>query len=449
MDNKLKYEMLADGESVVSSSMGIIPMHKGFAFSEDSIKSALKSSKYFKLVSFDKQEDDRDTYYAEIEYCGTSYEVKLFVEPVKNIGLNDFSFANQIDENDLKTAQEQSAFLSTSLFFGDNILESFHLQLKIMDAIVPEASLVLDFMSYRLLSAKWLKMTAKSDIPPSPDYLFSLHGVYSEDKGTKQYWFHTHGLLRCRSIELEILGVTAGPEQMNDLINMVVKKFIKDPSRESEKFQIGYDGLGLHLAWLRWEEALKDLPDDVLGGMKDREGNVHTEPAGVLFAVEDNILVSPEIFVKTLADNPIFYISNEETQRMSDLARERFPIFKSMFEKTNKVAPPKPKSFLSRIFGKDNTEAQPSQEPWDYIVKLGLTVDDATTETEKEHLWFRVSDLQENLITCELLNQPYWIAALSAGSIGTYPMDLLTDWVIYSPQGGSYSPDSAYRLGTM
>ena len=444
MGNNEKYEMLAEGETLVPSNMGIIPAEKNFTFSENSIKKSLADSKYFELKSFVKSEEPDNSYEAEISYLDEVFSVKLDVLPVEYIGLNDFGFANQIDKADFENALTQPNYLEISMFFGDSVLDSFHLQLKIMDAVVPQASLVVDFMSYRMLSAKWLKMTAKSPTPPSPDYLFSLHGVYN-DKGAKtQYWFHTHGLLRCKSIDLEILGISNGAEQMNDLITMVVKKFIKDPTKENEKFQIGYDGLGIHLAWLRWEEAIKDFPSGLLGGMDDREGdnNVHTEPSGVLFAVEENTLVSPEIFVKTLADNPIFYISNEETSRMSDLARERFSFFKDVFVKYGEK--PKPKSFFSKIFGSKKDE---NTEPWDFLVKLGLSVDHDEAGTEKEHLWFRIQNVENGKITGELLNQPYWISGLNAGDVNSYSTSVLTDWLIYSPDGGSYTPDSIYRLG--
>jgi len=444
MENNERYKLLAEGESLLPSNMGIIPASKNFNFSGDSILDSLKRNKYFKLLSFDKVEDEDDSFAAEIEYQEEEFNIRLYIASTDEIGLSDFGFANQIAKSDFDNALLQPNYLEVSMFFGESVINSFHLQLKVMDAIVPDASLVVDFMSFRLLSAKWLKMTAKSPIPPSPDYLFTLHGVYN-DKGPKtQYWFHTHGLLRCKSIDLEVMGVSSGPEQMNDLINMVVKKFIKDPTKEKEKFQIGYDGLGLNLAWLRWEEAIKDFPNDMLGGANDREGehNVHSNPSGILFAVEDNLLVSPEIFVKTLADNPIFYISNEETQRMSDLAKERFTFFKDMFDKY--TIKPKSKSFLSKMFGNKNEE---TPEPWDFLVKLGLSVDDDDAGSEKEHLWFRVRNIEGSNIEGELLNQPYWISGLNAGDVNVYSSELLTDWLIYSPEGGSYSTDTIYQLG--
>ncbi len=441
MSNNEKYDILADRQTGIPSSMGIIPSGGISSFSEQWVHESLKN-KDFTLQSFKNEGTDEPEYTAEINYKGTDFIVKLYITPTSKIGLEDYGFGNQIEKTDFDTAQQQPYFLETSMFFGNNALESFHLQLKIMNAIVPKASLVVDFTSYRLLSARWLSMTAKSHIPPSPDYLYTLHAVYNDQNEEKQYWLHTHGLLRCGSVELEIFNVTDGAQQMHDLIMMVVKKFMKDPARENEIFQIGYDGLGINLTWIRWENAILDLPDGTLGGKEDRqENNVHSEPSGVLYAVEDGNLVSPQIYASTLSDNPIYYISNEETERMRGLATERFSFFRDVFEKHHPVK--ENKSFFKKLFGKTTVK----ENGWGFLVKLGLNVDSSSAETEKEHLWFEVVSIEQNYITGKLLNQPYWIAQLKEGDINRYPLKLLTDWIIYSPEGNSYTTDSIYQLG--
>lgn len=440
MNNSEKYQMLADGETGVMSGMGIIPSENSFKFTKTTIEQSLRNNKDFELTSFEEKEENY--FIAQIKYKKEEYDVNLYVSEVSNLEIDQYAFANQISEADYKTALAQPYFLDVSMYFAAEAMTSFHLQLKVMHAIVPKASLAIDFMSYRLLSAQWLRMTAESQIPPSPNYLFTIHGVYDEKGDNKTYWLHTHGLLRCGSVEFEILNFSNNPQQMNDLITHVVKKALKEPIQENHKFQIGYDGMGINLSWLRWEEAINDFPKDILGGLGDREGegNVHADPSGIIFAVEDNNMISPEIYGKTLSDNPIYYISEEETFRMSELAKERFFAFKDAFEKYG--AKPQKKSFLKNLFGKKE-----EQEPWRFLVKLGLSVDDANSTTDREHLWFDVLSINGNTIEGELLNQPYWISGLNQGSVKTYPIELLTDWLIYPPEGGSYSTDSIYELG--
>lgn len=447
MENSEKYDLLTEGETGLASAMGIFPRSKNFNFNAAQIEKSLANNKDFKLKSFNEVEVDSEysimTFNAEVEYKETIFNVDIYVSNANNINLRDYGFANSIDEESLELASEQEYFLETSMYFELEPLDSFHLQLKIMNAIVPDASLVIDFMSYRLLSAKWLSMTAKSPVPPSPDYLYTLHCVYDEDgeNGNRRYWFHTHGLHRCASVELEMLNFGQGAEQMNTLINMTVKKFLTHPAKEKERFTIGYDGMGINLCWLRWEEALKDMPKNILGGFADRDevDNVHAEPSGILFAVEDGNMVSPEIYAPTLADNPIYYITNEETERMSALAKERFGAFERVFKREGKKE--EKKSFLKNMFG-----GKKEEEPvWTFLVKLGLEVDDPESGSEREHLWFDVISIENNQIKAKLLNQPYWISGLNEGDISTYPLDLLTDWLIYSPDS-TYTSDSIYIL---
>jgi uncharacterized protein YegJ (DUF2314 family) len=444
MKNNEKYDRLAERESDIASAMAIIPAQKDFTFSEYQIKNTLSNSQAFTLLSFGKQEDEENAFTAQIEYLGSEYTFFFNVEATDNLELAEYNDGNLIAQADMDKALQQPLALVVGLYFEDDPLVSFHLQLKVLDAIVPDAVLVLDFASYKLLSAQWLKMTAKSYVPPSPDYLYVIHAVYNdedENNETKQYWLHTHGLLRCGLVELEMLNITDGAQQLYDLMTVVVKKFLDEPAEEREKFQIGYDGLGINLSWLRWEEAIADLPDNALGGKTDRDGddNAHIEPSGVLFAVEeDNSLVSPQIYISSLSDNPIYYISNEETRRMSYLAKERFPFFRDVYEKNRASGK---KSRFKKLLAKKE------EASWEFLVKLGLTVDAASAETEREHLWFEVVALEDDVIEGKLLNQPYWISSLNEGDTGRYPLELLTDWIIYSPEGRSYTTDSIYQLG--
>lgn len=449
MTNEEKYDLLSHGNSGLASVMGIVPRYKDQELNAALIEQSLKENKDFKLISFSPLEEKNEFYIsgftAEIEYQKYQYVADIYIAKTEGLLLEDYGFANNIDQESLEAAKDQSLYIETSMFFSEDNLASFHLQMKIMNAIITEASVVIDFMSYRLLSAQWLSLSARSSIPPSPDYLYTLHCVYDQDgtSNDKRYWFHTHGLHRCGSVELEMINITQGIEQMHTLMNMTVKKFLTDPTKEKEKFAIGYDGMGINLCWLRWEEALKDFPSDILGGLNDRkeEGDIHAGPSGVIFAVEDKNMVSPEIYASTLADNPIYYISTEETNRMSALAKERFGMFREIFEKENPWKKEK-KSFVKNLFGsKKNEDSQ-----WAFLVKLGLTVDNAETGSDKEHLWFEVMSIDNNEIEAKLLNQPYWIASIKEGGIYKYPMDLLTDWIIYGPDS-TYTTDSIYELG--
>lgn len=443
-ENKHKYNLLSEGEIFQPSVMGVTPNKQDYLFTQDYINNVLSNYKGFKLLSFElSQATDHieKEYIATIEYLEEVYKAVISILSVEDLRLEEFGLANMINEDDFNIALSQKKYINVALYFGSKPLNSFHLQLKVLAAIVPDASLVIDFMSFRLLSGKWLSITAKSTIPPSPDYLYALHAVYDEKKDKTEYWFHTHGLVRCGLVELEILNICNAPQHMYDLINHVVKRFLSDSVKELEKFTAGFDGLDISLLWIRWEEALKDFKEPMLGGFNDREGdcNAHSEPSGVLFAIEEGNLISPEIYSSTLADNPILFISAEETLRMSNLAKERFAYFLSVFGNHGKQ---KERSILKKLFNKKAEK----ENRWSFIVKFGLVIDNANVYTEKEHLWFSVISADSERIEGKLLNAPYWIASLKEGDINTYPTEILTDWIIYDTEGNQYTPDSIYQL---
>lgn len=444
MENDNKYRLLSEGEIFQPSIMGVISYKQESLFTQDYINHSLSNSIGFNLLSFElSQAPDHveKEYIATIEYLNEVYRVVLSVLSVEDLRLEEFGLANMVNEDDFNIALSQKKYINAAVNFGSKALDSFHLQLKVLDAIVPDASLVIDFMSFRLLSGKWLSLTASSKIPPSPDYLYALHAVYDEKGEKTEYWFHTHGLVRCGLVELEILNTTNGAQQMYDLVNHTVKRFLSDPVKENEKFTAGFDGLDINLTWIRWEEALKDFKTPILGGFHDREGdsNAHSEPSGVLFAIEDGNLISPEIYASTLANNPILFVSTEETLRMSRLAKDRFFHFLHIFEKHSV---PSTKSFFKKLFGKK----EENQNQWSFIVKFGLIVDNANNNTEREHLWFSVISADTKKIEGKLLNAPYWIDSLKEGDIKSYPIEVLTDWIIYDAEGNQYTPDSVYQL---
>jgi len=68
------------------------------------------------------------------------------------------------------------------------------------------------------------------------------------------------------------------------------------------------------------------------------------------------------------------------------------------------------------------------------LLKLGLPVDNGAAD-DREHLWFEPISLGAEQITGTLLNDPWHIAGLKSGESYTYGIDVLSDWVIYTPVG--------------
>lgn len=443
--NIRNYELLAEGKKYQHSKIGAIPIHERVS---PNIKKALYSPLFDNEIEVLSVKDTHllqssaeKKYEISFLYKGERYESEIAVRKIEDLDLQDFGLANTAEDCDFHEMIAHSEYIEVSMLFGESSLRSFHCQLKLLHIIVPEALMVIDFSTYRILSGKWLKLAAESKIPPSPDYLYVLYAGYEQKNKDKIYWFRTYGLLRCGIVDLEMLNIHSDSHSMYDLVNNVIKRFLSSPVKENEKFTIGFDGLQINLAWIRWEHALSYFPEDILGGIIEREESdrVQSSPAGILFAVEDGNLTSPEIYVSALSNNPILFVSAEETIRMSSLAKERYPYFFRLFlryrDRQNS-------SFLRKIlYPRDKTI-----DGWSFWVKIGITIDSPKQDSEKEHLWFTVINVTESTICGQLINDPYWIASLNKGDIGTYPTGMLTDWLISDKEGNQYTPDSIYLL---
>lgn len=447
--NQEAYELLNNGESLFEASyMGIIPKDPNFNLSKESVEESIRNNAEFKLESINvKTFEDSGVVAFDVVllYRDISFKALIAKVELDKNQLTSFSFANQVSESEQNEAISKDYYIDVSIAFSESALDSYLFQLKLMNTLAPKACLGIDYSAMTVFSIEWLKMFVNADIPPAPRYLYSIHAVYDDKEGERIYWLHTHGLLRCGSLEIEVVNFKYGAEQVHSLMTYAADKFIEHHYKEKEKFQIGYDGMGLFLTWVRWEDVLTDYPSNILGGLDERseENNVHAGPSGILFAVEDNnTLVSPEIYADTLKENPIFWISDSETARMRALALSQWDAFDNTFKKYGKKELPK-KSFFGKLFGgKDKEE----KNAWGFLVKLGLVVDNADSENDKEHLWFEVLSIEGDKVTAKLLNQPYWIKKLKEGDVLTYPKtDVLTDWIIYGPES-TYTPDSAYLL---
>lgn len=434
MTNTELYKGITEDGLSLPSTMGIFPSNNKITLSREFIESQLKSTRYFQLNNFEAierevNEEDlvKNEYKISVTYLEETFDVDLFIVDATANNYTEFGLGNMISDEELELAMQQEFYLETSMYFGNDALDSFHLQLKVMQAIVEKPCIVIDFMPFRLLSGKWTKLTAESEVPPAPTYLYTIHGVYDEIEGERVYWLHTHGLHRCGSVELEMLNIKNGIEQLNSALDMIVSAFIKPDYRspENEEFNIGYDGLDITFCWKRWEDVVKDYPAEIPGGYNERQPeNENYEPCGVLLAVQEGITLSPEVYAPTIADNPIFFISDQETERMSALAYQRFEEYK--------------KAFATYY----NPEAD-EENYWRFLVKLGF---DVNHEMKKEHIWFDVFGINENnemLAVC--LNRPYAVDGLNEGDEGIYPQEMITDWLIYTPTN-TITSDNIYTI---
>lgn len=312
-----------------------------------------------------------------------------------------------------RAALEKSQWsLGVVLFFGDEPLDDFHFQLRVLVAVAPEGIAAFDLAAFRLHHFEWVKESATSAAPPSPTSLFVMHFV---GDGQTAGWIHTHGLNRCGRLELEMFDVK--PEQsrlLGELLNSTAAFFLEQAlPAPGEAVEVGRD---LPVLWLPWEEALSRRKPKHGGGKEDRDA-VHGEPTAVLFVpgkktfgVFGSGLELPSKHLAVLEGSPILYVSNAHTRRMEVLSRERLPTLKVLFSKLG-----------------DN-------ERFKFLVKLGYPTVDPRFGS-REHIWFEVHSFGAEHVDATCINQPHSVPSLREGLRGTHELGLISDWTIFCPVG--------------
>ena len=371
-----------------------------------------------------------------ISYDGMDFEVGFYIGDFYTEEMYQWQlqyFTEEEKEEILKVNKALNVYMK----FSGNPKKCYHLQLKLIYAMIPEIVALCDESAERMLNKKWVELAVKSNVLPAPISLYTVQAVYDEN----EVWLHTHGLCRCNLHEIEFLDSNKDDSRTHyDLISNYACRLLDEnnPVEEDDGNEIGeetinmgvfYDGEPIVATSKKWINALKYYPKDILGGIEDRKDS-HNSKTNILFlygSEEDfnkKRLRKPSEFTEKLENNPIFYLSNEETARMSSLARERFSYVERMLKEKQD--------------GKDIG----------IIIKLGLeTVDEeGNLDSEnREHIWFEALSMEGDSFKARLTQEPYNIPNLHEGDEGIYSIDYVSDWRIHT-ENGVITPETVYLL---
>lgn len=341
---------------------------------------------------------------------------------------NDPSLDALNDAERAIAAQSTCAF-GVEMFFADNNMDSYHLQVKLLHMLVPDAVALFDNNAYRTHSGRWVRMTAESKVAPPPEDMFTVHAVNDDISGTDSVWLHTHGLTRCGTIELEILGADRNNwNALGGALNQIAHRLIGENRfiDEMEPKLVGRigDGRDIVVTWQRSEWSLRDFPKDIVGNLSDRDEE-HDINMGViyLYANEDDQIdgkLTPIIqWADALDDNTVYFKTTSETTRMKALAQERV-------------------GWLRRL-DKELPDKQ-------IIVKIGLKPDPehGFDDGQFEYIWFEPICFRDDGFTARLTQDAFYVKGAVEGVERQCAYDEIVDWRVYAPER-TYSPDNIYQ----
>lgn len=283
---------------------------------------------------------------------------------------------------------------------------------------------VLDLVSHRFWARHELDVELSHDADLDVEALFALHAVFEEpeDGGADDeeernvYWLHTHGLGEVGCFDFDILRPHATfLDNSSDLTRAVAFAILQGRFKENGQ-AIQFVDPGNPMAGISADRFQREGPADE-AALREDPGGDHTERRVVLcdppgkrwFGLGKTPLRAARSLQKPLDEHSVMQFSNEASALMADRARRTFDLMQAYVEEFSEI-------------------------PMQPAAKLSYQVDGGG-EYDREHLWFEVHGHRDGQVDATLLNEPFNIAAMSAGDRRLHDLDRLTDWLIMTPVG--------------
>ena len=192
-------------------------------------------------------------------------------------------------EEEMEAIARSESALTVFMEFPGDSRKAYHLQLKVVKAMVPDLLAVMDESAERLVSGRWVTLATESNVAPSAQSLFTVQAVGGENGSV---WLHTHGLNRCGLYELEVLG--SDQDNYSDHFN-VINTFAsilldsKDRPEPGDGVRIGMFDVNRPMVatYVSWTKGLSEYPGIDLGGIEDRRQGHNTKTAVVFLYKEE------------------------------------------------------------------------------------------------------------------------------------------------------------------
>ena len=246
-----------------------------------------------------------------LSYKGTDFDVRFYLGDFYAEEMYQWQLQYFTEEEKEQILNSKNALIVYMKFEGDAKI-CYHLQLKLVYAMVPEMVALCDESAERMLNKKWVELAVKSNVLPAPSSIYTVQAVYDEN----EVWLHTHGLCRCNLHEIEILDSNKKDYEAHySLLSNYASRMIDGnySNEDEEEIQLGifYDRSPIVATSKKWIDALKYYPNVTLGGLEDRKES-HNSKTNIIFLYENeedynnNIVSLPSKFTEKFVNNPMF-----------------------------------------------------------------------------------------------------------------------------------------------
>ena len=367
-----------------------------------------------------KEMSEEDPGYVKFTYDNEEYDFIYH--------LSDFTFYDMyargpyhVSEEELENISNSTVAINMLMQFRNNPKKCFHLQLKLALALAPSLNGIIDESAEKLLPLKWVKMCVESKATPSANDLYTVQAISNE---FGNIWLHTHGLSRCGTSELEILN--SNKDSYNTQYNLLTTyaSYLLDDISSIPYYKmthIGYfhNNNPIVVTCAPWNEVIKEYKNLNLGGIEDRKED-HNARTSIIFLymsekdARKKSLTKLEEANNLWSNNPLFFISTDETEIRASIAKERFNYLKEL--------------------AKDVTN--------EIMIKIGIPINE---KGDREHIYFKLVSFEGDKFKAELLQEPYADIKMKPGDEGIYSVDDVSDWVVNTIDG-SITPSKVYLL---
>lgn len=288
------------------------------------------------------------------------------------------------------------------------------------------ATACFDMQAYSLRSATTLRELARCEAPPAPSELFAIQYVVDGERG----WMHTHGLRRFDLPDLEILAVPPGRASEGHTLLTWLVAYLLHENVPNEGCEVAF-GADLATRLKPATDAAGALPADAPGGTESRD----EEHAGWRLAVLDaeGDAPCPVRLLEKISEDPVFWLSDEESLRRAQLARERFGLAAAVWLGRNG---------RDKRFGVKVGVPADEQET-DFSDRLDL--EDLPEDASREHMWFTVKSVTGGAIEGVLDNRPMFATYMRLGETYRLPVAQVSGFALFV-DGAQYTPENITEL---